>query len=169
MGIDAVAVERMAKAALRIDRELGAGMTIRHSTDRRETLPGADFVIVSIAVNRIPMWKQDFIIPRKHGLKHVLGETAGPVAVFPTMRNIPIILDICRDIELLCPDALLINYTNPESRPCMAIHKYTKVKAVGLCHQIHGGTNIVATISCFADSVCFLLWEMANFSFTPMK
>jgi alpha-galactosidase len=144
--IDAAAVQRMAKAALRIDRELGAGMNIRHTTDRCEALPGADFVIVSIAVNRIPMWKLDFEVPRKHGIKHVLGENVGPGALFHTMRNIPIIMDICRDIEQMCPDALLINYTNPESRLCMAIHKYTKVKAVGLCHQIRAGIRIVANI-----------------------
>jgi alpha-galactosidase len=77
---------------------------------------------------------------------HVLGENGGPGAVFHTMRNIPIILDICKDIENLCPEALLINFTNPESRICLAIKKYTKVKAIGLCHQIGEGIRIIAKI-----------------------
>jgi alpha-galactosidase len=144
--IDRPAVEKMATAAQRINRHLNAGYAISFTTDRTEALPGADFVITSIAVDRVPLWKQDFHIPKKHGIQHVLGENAGPGAVFHTMRNIPIILGICRDIEQLCPDALLINFTNPESRICLAIHQYTNVKAVGLCHQIHEGIRIVATL-----------------------
>lgn len=144
--IDHAAVERMSRAAARINKELGAGFVISHTCDRREALPGADFVIVSIAINRAPLWKLDFSIPKKYGINHVLGENGGPGAVFHTMRNIPIILDICRDMEELCPDALLINFTNPESRICLAIKKYTRIKAVGLCHQIAEGIRIVAKI-----------------------
>lgn len=144
--IDRPAVEKMTAAAQRVNEQLNAGYTISYTTERTEALTGADYVITSIAVDRVPLWKQDFHIPQKHGIPHVLGENAGPGAVFHTMRNIPIILDICRDIETLCPDALLINFTNPESRICLAIHKYTNVNAVGLCHQIHAGIKIVATI-----------------------
>ena len=132
--------------ANRINDVLGAGYQISSTTDREEALQGADFVIVSIAIDRVKMWKQDFAIPQKYGIKHVLGENVGPGAVFHTMRNLPIILDICKDIERICPDALLINFTNPESRLCMAIKKYTNVLAVGLCHQINAGIEIVSTI-----------------------
>jgi len=163
--IDAAAVERMSKAAQRINRELGAGSNVWHTTDRREALPGADFVIVSVAVDRIPMWKLDFAVPRKYGIRHVLGENAGPGAVFHTLRNIPIILDICRDVEMLCPNALLINFTNPESRICMAIQKYTKVKAVGLCHQIRAGIRIVAKmIGRHPDDIDVKAWGLNHFT-----
>ncbi len=145
--IDRSAVEKMATAAKRINDELGAGYDISYTTDRLEALPGADFVIVSIAIDRVKMWKKDFAIPQKYGIQHVLGENVGPGAVFHTMRNLPIILDICEDIENLCPEALLINFTNPESRLCIAIKKYTNVKAVGLCHQINAGINIISTIT----------------------
>lgn len=144
--LDNIALERMTRAARRVNEELGAGFKISQTTDRCEALPGADFVITSIAVNRLALWKQDFRIPQKYGIKHVLGENGGPGAVFHAMRNIPIILDICKDIERLCPDALLINFTNPESRICLAIRKYTKVKAIGLCHQIGEGIRIVGKI-----------------------
>ena len=146
MDIDKAAVEKTALAANRINEVLGAGYQISSTTDREEALQGADFVIVSIAIDRVKMWKQDFAIPQKYGIKHVLGENVGPGAVFHTMRNLPIILEICKDIERICPDALLINFTNPESRLCMAIKKYTNVKAVGLCHQINAGIEIVSTI-----------------------
>ena len=144
--LDAAALDKMVKAAKRINDEVGAGYKISGTTDRCEALPGADFVITSIAINRIALWKHDFAIPKKYGINHVLGENGGPGAVFHTMRNIPIMLDICRDIEKLCPDALLINFTNPESRICLAIKKYTKVKAVGLCHQIGEGIRIISKI-----------------------
>lgn len=145
--IDKVAVERMESVAIRFNDYLDAGYKISSTTDRLDALPGADFVIVSIAVDRVEMWKKDFSIPQKHGIPHVLGENVGPGAVFHTMRNLPIILDICKDIEKYCPDALLINFTNPESRLCMAIKKYTNVKVVGLCHQINAGIGIVSTLT----------------------
>lgn len=144
--LDEPALARMVKAAQRINEELRAGFTILGETDRRKALSGADFVIVSIAVNRIPLWKQDFAVPRKYGIQHLLGENGGPGAVFHTMRNIPVILSICRDMEELCPGALLINFTNPESRICLAVRKYTRIRAVGLCHQIGEGLRIIGRI-----------------------
>lgn len=145
--INEAAVKKMAEAARRINDELNAGYQISYTTDRREALPNADFVVLSIAIDRVKMWKKDFSIPQKHGVQHVLGENVGPGAVFHTMRNLPIVLDICADIEKLCPEALLINFTNPESRLCIAIKKYTNVKAVGLCHQIKAGIDIVSTLT----------------------
>jgi alpha-galactosidase len=144
--LDQPALERMARAANRINEELHAGFQISSYTDRRQALACADFVITSIAINRIPLWKQDFAVPKKHGIPHVLGENGGPGALFHTMRNIPVILGICRDMEELCPDALLINFTNPESRICLAVRKYTKIKAIGLCHQIGEGLRIIGKI-----------------------
>jgi alpha-galactosidase len=146
MDIDKDTVEKTALAANRINDSLGAGYQISSTTDREEALQRADFIIVAIAIDRVKMWKKDFAIPQKYGIKHVLGENVGPGAVFHTMRNLPILLDICKDIERICPDALLINFTNPESRLCMAIKKYTNVKVVGLCHQINAGIEIVSTI-----------------------
>lgn len=145
--IDSAALKKMTMAAHRINDKLQAGYQITSATDRLQALPNADYVIVSIAIDRVKMWKKDFSIPQKYGIKHVLGENVGPGAVFHTMRNLPIILDICTDIENICPKAILINFTNPESRLCIAINKYTKVKAIGLCHQIKAGIEIVSTIT----------------------
>lgn len=120
----------------KLNEMTGNPYIIESTTDRSQALPGADFVFISIAVNRNERWRLDWNIPFKHGVKHVLGENGGPGGLFHAMRNIPIVLDIVHDVETLCPNALVINFTNPEGRICQAINRYSKVKFVGLCHGI---------------------------------
>lgn len=144
--INEEALDTIAALAHKLNEESGAGLQIYHTTDRTEALPGADFVIISIAVNREELWKLDWQVPIKHGVKHTLGENGGPGGLFHTMRNIPIILDICHDIEHLCPDALVLNFTNPVPRICMAIDRFTNVNAVGLCHGIGGQLHRLAQV-----------------------
>ncbi|MGQ9628920.1 MAG: family 4 glycosyl hydrolase [bacterium] len=134
--IDGENLEVMAKLAHRLNEESGMEFEIQHTTDRREALPGAEFVITSIAIKRNELWKLDFQIPLKYGIKQVLGENGGPGGLFHSLRNIPIILDICWDMEKLCPKALLLNFSNPESRICLAVSRHTKIKSVGLCHGL---------------------------------
>lgn len=163
--IDETAVKRIYQAALRINEELGANYSISYTTDRKKALPKADYVITSIAVNRMEMWKLDFQIPKKYGIQHVLGENQGPGALFHTMRNIPIMLDICRDIEEICPEALLLNFTNPESRLCMAIHKFTNVKVIGLCHGIGMGMEYVGKMmDKNPEELEFKAWGLNHFT-----
>ncbi len=126
----------MTQVAQRLNEATGKPFVIEATTDRCAALPGAQFVITSIAVKRNERWRLDFQIPLKHGVKQVLGENGGPGGLFHAMRNIPIILDICRDIERHCPDALVLNFTNPEGRLCLAASRYTSLQFVGLCHGI---------------------------------
>jgi len=130
------ALERMTALAHIMNREGGAGLTIESTGDRRAALPGAGFVINSVAIDRNRLWKMDFEIPRKHGIRQTLGENGGPGGLFFTMRTLPMIFDIVHDMEELCPDALLINYANPESRIVLALAKYSKIRCLGLCHGI---------------------------------
>jgi alpha-galactosidase len=116
------------------------------ATDRCEALPGANFVITSVARRRNELWELDFRVPLAMGFKHVLGENGGPGAVFHTMRSFELMVPIARDIERLAPRALLLNFTNPESRVCLAVSKLTKVEAVGLCHGVMGSIKTVANI-----------------------
>jgi alpha-galactosidase len=134
--INAEALRLMRTVAERLNESLDMPFVIEATTDRREALPGAQFVIISVAVKRNELWRLDFQIPLKHGVKQVLGENGGPGGLFHAMRNIPIILDICRDIERLCPNALVLNFTNPEGRLCLAANRYTDLQVVGLCHGI---------------------------------
>jgi alpha-galactosidase len=134
--INAEALNLMQAVARRLNEAMGQPFTLQATTDRAEALPGAQFVIISVAVKRNALWRLDFQIPLKHGVKQVLGENGGPGGLFHALRNIPIILDICRDIERLCPNALVLNFTNPEGRLCLAANRYTDLQVVGLCHGI---------------------------------
>jgi len=111
---------------------------IESTTDRRSALDGADYVIVSIRVGGFEANKLDLEIPAKYGIKQAVGDTIGPGGVFYGLRHIPVLLDICHDMEDLCPDAWLINYTNPMAMICWAINDYTQIKNVGLCHSVQG-------------------------------
>lgn len=144
--IDAQRLDVMARLANRLNEVSGAGLRIEHTTDRCEALPGAEFVINSIAIDRNELWKLDWSIPIKHGIKQVLGENGGPGGLSHTLRNIPVILDICHDMERLCPNALFINFTNPESRICLAISKHTSIRSVGLCHGVYMGIDSISRI-----------------------
>ena len=130
------ALKLMQAVARRLNEISGNPFKIEATTDRREALPGARFVIISVAIKRNELWRLDFQIPLNHGVKQVLGENGGPGGLFHALRNIPIILDICRDIERLCPNALVLNFTNPEGRLCLAANRYTDLQVVGLCHGI---------------------------------
>jgi alpha-galactosidase len=100
----------------------------------------------SICVERCALWKLDFEIPKKYGIRHTLGENGGPGGLFFTMRTLPMILDITRDMEELCPDAYFLNFSNPESRIILALGRYSKIRAVGLCHGVFMGHADVARI-----------------------
>jgi alpha-galactosidase len=145
--VDGPRLATVAAYARQVNRATGAGLLIEHTTDREEALPGAEFVIISIAVRRNELWKLDFSIPLKHGIRQVLGENGGPGGLSHALRNIPIVLDIARDVERLAPDALVMSFTNPESRICLALTRYTDLKVVGLCHGIGMGYQSLSRIT----------------------
>jgi alpha-galactosidase len=144
--IDADKLARMARLARLLNEKSGAGIKIEQTTDRRAALSGAEFVVNSVVIDRNRLWKLDFEIPRKHGIRQTLGENGGPGGLFFTLRTLPLIFDIVRDVEELCPTALFINFSNPESRIILALAKYSKLRAVGLCEGIFGGQQYVAHI-----------------------
>lgn len=134
-----------ALARLLNDRK-GAGLIIEQTTDRRAAFDGAGFVVNAAAIDRNRLWKLDFDVPRKYGIRHTLGENGGPGGLFFTLRTLPLIFDFIRDMEELCPRALFINFSNPESRIVMALGRYSKIRSIGLCHGIYGSRDHVANI-----------------------
>jgi alpha-galactosidase len=144
--IDPENLKRMYDLALALNDATGMELKIRCSAKRRDLLPGADYVINSLAIERCELWKQDFQVPLKYGIRHCLGENGGPGALFFTLRTVPLILEICRDMEELCPDAWFLNFSNPESRIVLAVNKYTRIKCIGLCHGIYDSRGDVARI-----------------------
>ena len=136
-----------ARVAERMNDAWGADMTISAATDRREALPGATHVIVSIEVApREALWQLDWEVPLRHGLRQPYGENGGPGGLMHTFRQVPAHLAIARDMEALCPAAWLILFSNPLPRLVRAITKYTRIRAVGKCHQINVGYGLVAAL-----------------------
>ncbi len=122
-------------------------MSITSATDWRELLPGADFVLVSIQVGqREAVWEKDWRIPLRHGIHQPYAENGGPGSFSHTARNLPIILNIAKDMEELCPDAYYLNLVNPLIRLTTAVHRYSKIKVVGLCHQLLWGYAMAGTV-----------------------
>ncbi len=112
--------------------------TLTATTSRADALAGADFCIVSIEVgNRFELWEQDWRIPQQYGVRQVYGENGGPGGLFHALRIVPPILEICADIEKVCPDAWIFNYSNPMSRICTTVNrKFPDLNFIGLCHEI---------------------------------
>lgn len=145
--VDGPALEKMGALARKLNEAWDAGMTITCATDRRAVLAGADFVVVSVQVGpRETVWELDWQIPLRHGVHQPYAENGGPGAFAHTARNLPLILAIARDMEELCPDAWCLNLTNPLIRLTLGIHRYTRVKVLGLCHQLLWGYAMVGAV-----------------------
>ena len=141
--VDRERLDLMAGVARRLNQAAGADLAIEATTDQRAALGGAEFVITAVEVDRIPTWKQDWEIPIRHGVKQVLGENGGPGGLGHTLRVVPLMLEVARNVEDVAPEAWLLNFTNPMSRVCLALARGSSLKLVGLCHQIGAGYRSV--------------------------
>ena len=103
-------------------------------------------VVTSVEKKHYELWQLDISIPEKHGCRRLYGENGGPGGFFHTMRQIPLLMEIARDVERLCPDAWLLNMSNPESRLCLALSRFTKVKNVGICLGAYITQNTMANV-----------------------
>ncbi|MDX6592574.1 MAG: alpha-galactosidase [Gaiellales bacterium] len=136
--------ERMARWT---NRELGAGAAISATLDRRSALEGCDFVINMIQVGGHEATLADFDIPRRHGLRQTIGDTLGIGGIFRALRTIPVMWDIAADMADACPDAWLLNYTNPMATLCWATYAGSPVqRVVGLCHSVQHTTRGLAEL-----------------------
>lgn len=145
--IDEPGLANILKLANMMNEAWESGIKISASTNRRDVLANADFVIVSVQVGpREEVWEMDWRIPLQHGVRQPYAENGGPGAFSHTARNLPLMLDIARDMEELCPDAWYFNLTNPLIRLTRAITKYTNIKVLGLCHQLLWGYAMAAAV-----------------------
>ena len=142
--LNAETLALMARLAERVNQEWDSGMTTTTHTHHVDALDGAAFVVSAIEVPpREKLWRQDYEITLKHGVRQPYAENGGPGGFAHAARNIQPVLQIAHDMEAACPDAWFINYTNPMMRICDAVHRYSAIKVVGLCHQIHAGYGMV--------------------------
>jgi alpha-galactosidase len=113
------------------------------TTERRDALKDADYVICTLQIGGISAYEQDYKIPYKYGVDQCIGDTLGPGGVFRALRSIPVMLDIAKDMQELCPNALLLNYVNPMAMICWALGE-TKIKYVGLCHGVQTTLDLIS-------------------------
>ncbi len=136
--INPAALQRVESFGRSYLEKKGLPFVLSATTSRPYALQGATFCVNSIEVgNRFELWDQDWMIPLQFGIRQVYGENGGPGGLFHSLRIIPPILDICEDILRICPDAWVLNFSNPMSRICTTVHrKFPDLKLVGLCHEI---------------------------------
>jgi alpha-galactosidase len=127
-----------------VAEQLGRATRIACTTELDEALHQTDYVVTAIEVDRYLYWSQDFHVPRQYGFMQIYGENGGPGGLFHALRNMGPMVRIARRMEALCPEAVLLNFTNPESKLCQAITTLTKIKAYGLCHGVAGGRGQIA-------------------------
>src|SRR5712692_4598633 len=123
----------------RVAQALGAHPTITANTDRRAALDGADYAICMIQVGGYrPSTVVDFEVPKRYGLRQTIADTLGIGGIMRGLRTIPVLLEMCAEMEELCPDAWFLNYTNPMAINCRAISRASSIRTVGLCHSVQG-------------------------------
>ena len=136
--INATTLEITHKIAQKYCNELASDFLISATISREEALKGADYCLISIEVgSRFELWEEDWKVPLQFGMKQVFGENGGPGGLFHSLRIIPPILEICGDIQRICADAFVFNFSNPMQRVCHAVStKFPELKFTGLCHEI---------------------------------
>jgi alpha-galactosidase len=137
MDIDPERLRTSEIVASRVADALGSKATITATTDRRVALDGADYVVTMLQVGGYrPATVTDFEVPKRYGLRQTIGDTLGVGGIMRGLRTIPVLLDLCREMEELCPDALLLQYVNPMVMNCWAVNEATSIRTVGLCHSV---------------------------------
>jgi len=132
--IDAALLDEVAAAVKKLVAHSGKDFSVSAHTHFKGALPGADFVMLIFAVGGYAAWQRDIATSTRFGVNQSVGDTIGPGAAIRILRSIPLTLEIAHEMERVCPEATIINYTNPEGAQCLAIQKYSKIRSFGLCH-----------------------------------
>jgi alpha-galactosidase len=145
MDIDAERLRTAATVTSRLIEAHGSRARVAATTDRRRALDGADYVVTSFQVGGYkPSTLVDFEVPKHYGLRQTIADTLGVGGIMRGLRTIPVLLDVCRDLEELSPDALVLNYVNPMAMLCWAASEASSIRMVGLCHSVQGTTAELA-------------------------
>ncbi len=137
-------LDRMESFLKRVIAENDCPTTLTATLDRREALEGADYVIVMIQVGGLDAFEIDYKVPLRYGVDQCIGDTLGPGGIMRGLRTIPVLVDIARDMEELCPDAVLLNYANPMAAVCYGLGKATDVPFIGLCHGVQTTLDLIS-------------------------
>ena len=144
MDVDPARLETSHAAARQLIAAHGADARVEATLDRREALAGAHYVVTCFQVGGLESTLIDFEIPKRYGLRQTIGDTLGVGGISRALRTIPVLLDVCADMEALCPDALLLQYVNPMAMLCWAVAQRSPIRTVGLCHSVQHTTGELA-------------------------
>lgn len=144
MDIDEQRLDYIKRACEKIVAAGNTSAKITATTDRAEALKGANGVAITILSGGPSVFRTDIEIPKKYGIDINVGDTRGPSGIFRFLRTAPILLEICRDIEKYCPDAIVLNYTNPMAMLCRYLQSETSLNITGLCHSVQGTASMLA-------------------------
>lgn len=142
--VDEGRLDLSAKMARKLVTEIGGDWEVEASTEREDLLYGSDYLINTIEVAGVENVEKDYEIPNKYGVDQCIGDTTGPGGIMKALRTIPTWLDILEDAEHLCPDAMVLNYTNPMHMMTLAGNRASEMDVVGLCHSVQGTSRQLA-------------------------
>lgn len=170
--IDRSRLNTMKRLITRLAERLGGGKwKVIASENRREVLKGSDYIVNCIEVSGLECVRFDNDIPAKYGIDQCIGDTIGPGGLFKSLRTIPVWLDVLKDAERLCPEAIVLNYTNPMNMMCVAAARTSSMQVVGLCHSVQGTGHLLAKRAGVPYSE--MEWECAGINhlawFTKLK
>ena len=166
MDIDKERLEVGAALCRKAGQALGANPKIEATMDRKEALKDADFVINMVQIGGFNSTLVDFKIPRKYGLNFTIADTTGPGGLFRALRTYPMLTGLCHDMEKHCPNAVLLNYSNPMSMNMQTITRTSSIRAVGLCHSVQGTLNqIMSYIGEKPEDIAFICAGINHMAF----
>ena len=169
--IDSEKVERMAGMGRRLAEVAGTRFKIRATIDLADAVDGADFAISSIGGSGAEITRNvynsyfhnaDIRIPEKYGVSQVIGDTCGPAGMMMALRSIPAYINICQEMEKRCPKAIMFNHSNPMATLLRAMHKYTDVNVIGICHGVQAGIVYAAEILGVPPTELDCMWIGTN-------
>jgi alpha-galactosidase len=138
-------LDKMHAFVRRMIKDNGVQATVTATTDRRKALAGADYVVVMLQAGGVEVFQTDYEIPLKYGVDQCIGDTLNPGGIFRALRHIPVLLDIARDMQELCPHAMLFNYANPMAICCWALGRVPGLQFIGLCHGVQTTMDLIAS------------------------
>lgn len=165
--IDPDRLETSTRVAEHLAKKLNAHPTIEASLNRREALDGADYAISMFQIGGYkPATVIDFEIPKRYGLRQTIADTLGIGGIMRGLRTIPVMLDMCRDMEELCPDVVHLNYVNPMAINCWAVQKASPIQTIGLCHSVQGtAVQLADDIDIPVDEIDYLVGGINHMAF----
>ena len=138
MDVDPDSLPQMAEVAAHVAKVRGIGLSVRTTTDLGDALDGADVVIIALSVGGFASMRHDLEIPARYGIRQPVGDSVGPGGIARALRSVPVVADVAREMERYCPQALLVNVSNPLTALCRAAGRESSIRVVGLCNELVG-------------------------------